>query len=67
MWTVTRLLGIGWFVAICIVGGVWGGVWLDGKLGSSPLFLLIGLLFGIVIAGVGMYRLLIAVLSTEGK
>jgi F0F1-type ATP synthase assembly protein I len=67
MRTVTRLLGIGWFVAICIVGGVWGGVWLDGKLGSSPLFLLIGLLLGLVIAGVGMYRLLMAVLSTEGK
>lgn len=67
MRTVTRLLGIGWFVAICIVGGVWGGVWLDEKLGSNPLFLLIGLLLGIGIAGVGMYRLLMAVLSTEDK
>ncbi len=67
MRTVTRLLGIGWFVAICIVAGVWGGVWLDGKLGSNPLFLLIGLLLGIGIAGAGMYRLLLAVVSTDGE
>jgi hypothetical protein len=67
MRTVTRLLGIGWFVAICIVGGVWGGAWLDGKLGSSPLLLLIGLLLGLAIAGIGMYRLLMAVFIAEGE
>ena len=64
---VARLLGVGWYVAICIVGGVWGGVWLDEKLGTSPLFLLIGLLLGIVIAGAGVYRMLAALVSADGK
>jgi ATP synthase protein I len=64
---VARLLGVGWYVAICIVGGVWGGVWLDEKLGTSPLFLLIGLMLGLVIAGAGVYRLLAALVSADGK
>ena len=64
---VARLLGVGWYVAICIVGGVWGGVWLDEKLGTSPLFLLIGLMLGIVIAGAGVYRMLAALVSADGK
>ena len=64
---VARLLGVGWYVAICIVGGVWGGVWLDEKLGTSPLFLLIGLVLGLVIAGAGVYRMLAALVSADGK
>ncbi len=64
---VARLLGVGWYVAFCIVGGVWGGVWLDDKLGTSPLFLLIGLMLGIGAAGAGVYRMLAALVSADGK
>ena len=64
---VARLLGVGWYVAICIVGGVWGGVWLDEKLGASPLFLLIGLMLGLGVAGAGMYRMLAALFSADGE
>ena len=58
-----RLLGIGWFVAICIGGGAWGGVWLDGRFGVSPALTLVGLGAGIALAVVGMFRMLNAVLS----
>ena len=64
---VARLLGVGWYVAICIVGGVWGGVWLDDRLGTSPLFLLIGLMLGIAIAGAGMYWMLAPLFSPDGE
>ena len=64
---VARLLGVGWFVAACIVCGVWGGALLDGRLGTSPLCLLIGLAAGITVAGVGVYRMLIAVVSTDSE
>lgn len=67
MRAVTRLLGIGWFVAICIVGGVWGGAWLDGKLGVSPLFLLIGLLLGLTIGGIGVFRMIAAAFPVDGE
>ena len=64
---VARLLGVGWYVAICIVGGVWGGVWLDDRLGTSPLFLLIGLMLGIGVAGAGVYRMLTPLFSADGE
>ena len=61
--TILRLVGIGWYVAICIGGGSLGGLWLDGKLGLSPIFTLVGLGLGIAVAIAGMYRMLMAVLS----
>ena len=63
MSTVLRLLGIGWFVALCILGGVLGGLWLDGRLETSPLMTMIGLGGGLAVAGIGMYRMLMAVVS----
>ena len=61
--TILRLVGIGWYVAVCIGGGSLGGLWLDGKLGLSPIFTLVGLGLGIAVAIAGMYRMLMAVLS----
>ena len=63
MGTVLRLVGIGWYVAICIGGGAFGGLWLDRQLDISPLFTLLGLGLGIALAVVGMYRMLMAVLT----
>jgi len=67
MGTVLRLVGIGWYVAICIGGGAMGGLWLDRKLDLSPLFTLLGLSVGIALAVVGMYRLLMAVLTSASE
>jgi hypothetical protein len=58
-----ELMGIGWFIAISIVLGLGGGLWLDGILGSSPAFTLVGLAVGLVIALVGAYRMVIAATS----
>jgi ATP synthase protein I len=52
------VLGIGWFVAIAVIGGLLGGFWLDNKLGTGPFFLIIGLLFGLAVAGYGVYATL---------
>ena len=67
MGTVLRLVGIGWYVAICIGGGAIGGLWLDRKLDLSPLFTLLGLSVGIAVAIIGMYRLLMAVLTSASE
>ena len=64
MGTVLRLLGIGWYVALCIGGGAFGGLWLDSVMDLSPLLTLLGLALGIAAAVVGMYRMLMAVLAT---
>ena len=58
-----RLLGIGWFVAICIGGGAVAGLWLDGRFGVSPALTLVGLSAGIALAVFGMFSMLSAVLS----
>ena len=52
-----RLLGLGWYVAIAIILGVAGGLWLDNKLGTLLLFTLLGVLLGSVAAFYGLYRM----------
>ncbi len=62
-----RLLGIGWFFAFSIVGGVVGGLLVDGWLGTRPVFILIGLFAGLAVAFYGGLRLLMQVISTTGS
>lgn len=52
-----RTIGFGGFVVVCIVGGLFGGLWLDRTFGVSPLFTLVGLLLGVVVAMVGVVRM----------
>jgi len=63
MSTALRLLGIGWFVALTILAGGFGGRWLDRALDIEPLFTLLGLAAGIVVAILGMYKMLTSVLD----
>ena len=52
-----QFTGIGWYIAAAIVAPTLLGVWVDGKVGTAPLFLLIGLLLGVVVAFYGTYRM----------
>ena len=49
--------GIGFSIALSLCGGVALGLFLDRRLGTAPLFLLVGILLGLVIAGYTLYRL----------
>ena len=63
---VLRLIGIGWYVAICIGGGTFGGWRVDAWLGLEiPVFTLSGLGLGIALAVIGMFRMLRAVLTSD--
>ena len=58
-WLATlRLIGIGWYISISIVVGIMAGRWLDGKLDTEPVLMIIGLFTGIFIAFYGVYRVL---------
>ena len=46
-----RFIHLGTQMAILLVLGVFGGIWLDGRCGSSPAFTLAGSVLGI---GLGM-------------
>lgn len=57
--TAVRLIGIGWYFAFCIIFGIVGGLLLDEFLDVKPVFTLVGLFLGLVLAFVGGYLLLI--------
>lgn len=61
-----RLLGIGWYFALCIALGIGGGVWLDSRLDISPLFTLLGLCIGLAAAFYGGFRMLMEALAGDG-
>jgi hypothetical protein len=42
-----RLIGIGWFIAICIILGVVGGMQLDKAVDTGKLFTVIGIFVGL--------------------
>jgi len=50
-----RLTGIGFYIAACIVGGIILGWWLGDK---KPVFMITGLIIGLVIAVYGVYRMI---------
>ena len=52
-----QFIGLGWYIATAIIAPTLLGVWLDGKLDSTPILLLIGLLIGLVVAFYGAYRM----------
>ncbi len=59
-----RLIGIGWYFAVCIIAGVVGGAWLDRVTGTEPLLTLLGLALGLVLALYGGYQMLMEVLQS---
>ena len=55
---VWQLLAMGWYIALCIVLGILGGIWLDERFQTAPIFLLAGLALGLISAFYGMMRML---------
>ncbi|MCK4369103.1 MAG: AtpZ/AtpI family protein [Dehalococcoidales bacterium] len=60
-----RFIGVGWFIGISIVGGVLGGLWLDSKFGTKPILVIVGLIFGLVVAFYGVYRMLLPLMRSK--
>ena len=58
-----RLVGIGFYVAICIAGFTFGGRKLDDALGTGSLLTLVGLAVGLILAIWGGLHQLFEVLN----
>jgi len=54
---------IGLLLLVTTLSGALAGHWLDGQLGTSPIFLLVGFLGGAGIGTYGIYRLISRFLS----
>ena len=62
-----KLTGLGWYIALCVVGGVLLGIWLDKALGISPIATIAGTILGSVVAFWGLYRMIGPLLYGSGK
>ncbi len=60
-----RLTGVGFFIGGSIVLGVLGGLWLDSKLSTEPVLVIVGLFLGIVVAFYGVYRMFLPLMRSK--
>ncbi len=60
-----RLIGMGWYVGICIFLGVWGGLQLDAKFNTTPILVIVGLLLGVIVAFYGVYRMILPTINKK--
>ena len=62
-----RFLGLGWYVAFCIVLGTIVGLWLDRKFHTSPILALVGIVLGTIAAFYGLYRMVAPLMEQYGR
>jgi ATP synthase protein I len=62
-----KLIGVGFYISACIIGGVLGGLWLDRTFNTGPIFLLIGLIIGLVAAFWGVYQMLLPMIKDNKR
>ena len=52
-----RLLGIGWYIPLCLVLGAFVGYKLDEKFDTAPWLALVGVTVGLFLALFGFYQM----------
>ena len=60
-----RLIGVGWYIGICIAGGVYGGVRLDTEFETDVIFTLVGLFLGLALAFLGTYWMVLPLIKEQ--
>ncbi len=63
--TAIRFIGVGWYIGLSITGGTLGGLWLDNKLDTKPIFIISGLFIGMIVAFYGVYRMIIPLMKNN--
>lgn len=62
-WVVAlRLVGVGFFIGGSIVGGTLAGWWLGSR---KPLFMIVGLFIGLIVAAYGVYQMLLPLIGNK--
>jgi len=60
-----RLVGVGFFIGGSIVLGVLAGLWLDSRLNTEPILVIVGLILGVAVAFYGVYQLLLPLIGNK--
>jgi len=61
------LSGIGFYIAGAILLGILGGRWLDNKFNSEPVWLITGLIFGVLAAFWGVFNMIRPFISSNNN
>jgi len=65
---VLKLVGLGWYVAICIMTGLLVGLWLDLRIFHTTLwFTITGLIIGVFLAFWGLYKVVKVILRNNSN
>jgi len=59
-----QLIGIGFYIAACIVGGMLAGWWFGGK---NALWTITGLIMGIALAFYGVFRMIKPLMNNKNN
>lgn len=62
-----KVIGFGWLVGVCLLGGGVGGYLLDQRLGLSPFLTLVGIAVGVLVSILGIHRMLKSVIDEAGN
>jgi ATP synthase protein I len=62
-----RLVGVGFFIGGSILLGVVAGLWLDNRLNTSPILVIVGLFLGIVVAFYGVYQMILPIIGNKSN
>ena len=62
-----KLIGVGFYICACIIGGALAGMWLDSKFDTKPILILIGLILGLVIAFWGVFQMLMPIIKEYNR
>ena len=64
-YAVLRLVGVGFYIGGSIVLGVVVGLWLDARLNTAPVLVIVGLFGGLVVAFYGVYRMILPLIGNK--
>jgi F0F1-type ATP synthase assembly protein I len=60
-----KFIGVGWYIGLSIAGGTLGGLWLDNKFDTKPVFIISGLFIGIIVAFYGVCRMIVPLMKNN--
>ena len=63
-----QLVGMGWYVVVCIIGGAFLGRWIASLFtfsNAGVIFILLGILLGLLSAAVGIFKLVSLLLNSD--
>lgn len=55
--SIAKLIGLGSAIAASVIGGLLIGWFIDGRIGTFPVFTLVGLVVGMTSAGLQLYTI----------